>query len=580
MTDIFISYARSTEKESQAVEAALRTLGYEVWRDDELPAHRVFAEVIEERLTSAKAVLVLWSKDALASQWVRAEANLARERGTLVQLSLDGAKPPLPFNQIQCADLRGWLGDNHPGWRKVTASLAELTGRPAEARPPAPDIGQRASDGVRIGVALRPVAMAGGADAEGLAAGLTDEIFTAIGRSPTLHVLTASSGQATDAAADYLLEGSLQRFGDNLRLSMRLVVRRDGALLWSDRYDGAAADLFGFQERAAGDVAISVENTLRELEVKNAASVPEEAMNARQLYYRSILLLRRSDPESLSDGLACVERLLSIEPGHMHAQAIAATIYFNVWHLGFGGGEGDGLRLKAADCALRALRLSDTDPWSSGLSAMVLAWVGHPIEVSVREMDRVLASAPAFTVAWFWSGMLRVRAGDLETAVEHFNHLFTIDPRVPVRAPALCYLGAAHALQRRFEEALPLAYEFSRLRPHFTPAWVLAAVCLGHLGRAAEAALQLEASMEVAARRESALARARRGPTRSPASGTGPGRVHAVGEDVRRAYRAFRNLGGRGRLRSPVILGGRSYPSFDRSSRIKPAGREANGPGR
>jgi len=61
MADIFISYGRSTEAQAQQVAQALRTSGYNVWRDDELPAHRSYGDVIEERLRSAKAVVVLWS---------------------------------------------------------------------------------------------------------------------------------------------------------------------------------------------------------------------------------------------------------------------------------------------------------------------------------------------------------------------------------------------------------------------------------------------------------------------------------------------------------------------------------------
>src|SRR5665213_4541571 len=132
MSDIFISYARSTESQAKQVAEALRALGYKVWRDDELPAHRAYTEVIEERLRAAKAVVVIWSAEAVKSQWVRAEANVAREAGTLVQLSVDGATLPLPFNQIQCADMAGWTGDlDAPGWRKVAASVAELMGASA-----------------------------------------------------------------------------------------------------------------------------------------------------------------------------------------------------------------------------------------------------------------------------------------------------------------------------------------------------------------------------------------------------------------------------------------------------------------
>ena len=71
MSDVFISYARSTAAQAQAVAEALRVLGYDVWRDDELPAHRAYAEVIEERLQAAKAVVVIWSAEAVKSQWVQ-----------------------------------------------------------------------------------------------------------------------------------------------------------------------------------------------------------------------------------------------------------------------------------------------------------------------------------------------------------------------------------------------------------------------------------------------------------------------------------------------------------------------------
>src|SRR3954454_206803 len=125
--DVFISYARRSEEEAQPFAEHLRESGFSVWRDDELPAHRAYSEVIEERLKSAKAVVVLWSAESAKSHWVRAEADSAREAGTLVQASLDGALPPMPFNQIQCAALEGWEGDaTSPGWAKLEGSVAAL----------------------------------------------------------------------------------------------------------------------------------------------------------------------------------------------------------------------------------------------------------------------------------------------------------------------------------------------------------------------------------------------------------------------------------------------------------------------
>ena len=127
LADVFISYARSTAVQAQAAAIALRSLGYTVWLDDELPAHRAYRKVIEEQVAAAKAVLVLWSSEAIDSEWVLSEAERGREARKLIQGVVDGAPLPMPFDQIQCADLKGWTGDSHSaGWRKVVASVAVL----------------------------------------------------------------------------------------------------------------------------------------------------------------------------------------------------------------------------------------------------------------------------------------------------------------------------------------------------------------------------------------------------------------------------------------------------------------------
>src|SRR3954465_13899853 len=124
MTDVFVSYARTDEPRAKLVADALRDAGYRVWRDDELPSHRAYADVIEERLKGAKAVVVLWSREAVKSQWVRAEADAARAAAPLVPGRLDESVPPLPFNQYQCSDLSTWnRGVASPGWGQFAANV-------------------------------------------------------------------------------------------------------------------------------------------------------------------------------------------------------------------------------------------------------------------------------------------------------------------------------------------------------------------------------------------------------------------------------------------------------------------------
>jgi len=97
MADVFISYARATGEQAQAAASALRSLGYSVWIDADLPAHRIYSSVIEEQLSKAKAALVIWSPEAARSEWVMSEANRAREESKLVQVSVAPIRLPMPF---------------------------------------------------------------------------------------------------------------------------------------------------------------------------------------------------------------------------------------------------------------------------------------------------------------------------------------------------------------------------------------------------------------------------------------------------------------------------------------------------
>lgn len=161
MADVFLSYARSDGDAARTIADRLRADGVSVWFDEQLPAHRPYSDIIEEQLEQARAVLVLWSAAAVQSQWVRSEANRGRELGRLVQLRLDHARLPMPFDQIQCADLSGWRsGRPSPGWSTVIDSIAQLTGHTPSASAP-----------FRPGATRRTALLAGGAAAVAAAGG-------------------------------------------------------------------------------------------------------------------------------------------------------------------------------------------------------------------------------------------------------------------------------------------------------------------------------------------------------------------------------------------------------------------------
>ena len=165
MADVFISYARENQAFAQRLAEAVRREGFVVFWDDDLPPHLSYGEVIEEKIGNARAAIVVWSKDAAASEWVRAEADLARSHKKLIQTSIDDHPLPMPFNQIQYAAIGDWNGEpDHPGWRKVRSSLAALSGRepPPVTAPPITAPPKASAPPARRRSAAVPAAFIGG----------------------------------------------------------------------------------------------------------------------------------------------------------------------------------------------------------------------------------------------------------------------------------------------------------------------------------------------------------------------------------------------------------------------------------
>jgi len=261
MAHVFISYARPDEPVACLIADGLREGGFEVWRDDELPAHRAYAEVIEERIDGAGAVVVLWSAEAAKSHWVRAEADSARTKLTLVQATLDGTIPPLPFNQIQCADLKGWDGRRDAaGWRKLVASVAELAGAPAAAETP-----RESSRDVSICV-LPFQNMSGDPEQEYFSDGISEDITTDLSKVSALEVIARNTAftfksqsvnvceVARKLGVTHVLEGSVRKVGERVRITAQLIDGRGGGHVWADRFDRDLTDIFAIQDEITKEI--------------------------------------------------------------------------------------------------------------------------------------------------------------------------------------------------------------------------------------------------------------------------------------------------------------------------------------
>lgn len=130
MADVFISYRKADRAKAEALAKALKVENLDVWWDVALETGETFDQKIQGVLEQCKAVIVLWSKESVKSEWVRAESSIGRERGILVPVMIQHVNIPVPFNLLHTADLTGWHGDRaHPGYRDVVREVKELAGK-------------------------------------------------------------------------------------------------------------------------------------------------------------------------------------------------------------------------------------------------------------------------------------------------------------------------------------------------------------------------------------------------------------------------------------------------------------------
>jgi adenylate cyclase len=498
LSDIFISYARATESEARAVAAALRAMGHGVWLDDELPAHRAYADVIEERLKRAKAVVVIWSAEAARSQWVRSEADRARSEGKLVQLSVDGAPLPMPFDQIQCADLAGWSGDPAaPGWRKVAASVADLLGGPASAPGAGPsDAAPALPD--KPSIAVMPFAnLSNDPDQEYFADGMMDEIVTALTCNRALFVIASSSTlgfKARPASAQdvgrqlgvrYVLEGSVRKSGDQVRIATKLVDAANGAQIWAERFDDTLADVFALQDRVALSVAGVIGPAIAAVDERRGVGRPTESLGAYDLQLRAGPLLRAFRRAEVTQALELLERAIALDPRYAMALAVAATCHHNIAVYGWSD-DAEGHRRAGNALAQRALTYGPDDASVLAQTAAALSY--ENLRNSVELVGRATTLNPGAAGAWFMSGMLHVRVGELDRGIDDLATATRLNPAQRLSL-FQSWIAIARFLQGRSEEALALVWESTYQHPvgHI----ITAAIC-GRLRRTSEAREALE----------------------------------------------------------------------------------------
>jgi len=342
-------------------------------------------------------------------------------------------------------------------------------------------------------IAVLPFAnLSGDPEQEYFVDGMVEEIITALSRIRWLFVIARNStftykGQAVDVkqvgrelGVRYVLEGSVRKAGQRVRITGQLIDALTGTHLWADRFDGSLEDIFDLQDKVASSVAGVIEPALQAAETARSAGRPTNDLTAYDLYLRAYAMTL-SSARQIPEALRLLEQAVARDPRYGPALAYAAVCCYRLVRDGWSKDPAAD-RLKSADFARRALEAAGDDPGILANAAMALAYFGEDIGVMMALVDRAVALNPSFARGWHLSGMLRNWAGQPDIAIEHVEASLRLSPRARVGG-SLDVIGAAHFLARRFDEALPKLLLAIQEDPSSPQPYRYLTACYAQMGR-------------------------------------------------------------------------------------------------
>jgi TolB-like protein/Tfp pilus assembly protein PilF len=340
--------------------------------------------------------------------------------------------------------------------------------------------------------------MSGDPEQEYFADGIVEEIITALSRFQQLFVIARNStftykGRAVDVkqvgrelGVRYVLEGSVRKAGNRVRITGQLVDALTGAHLWADRFEGELEDIFDLQDNVTANVVGAIAPKLEQAEIERANRKPTESLDAYDYFLRGMASLHQWTRESISEALSLFYRAIELDPNFASAYGMAAWGHVvrknNGWMTDRRQETAELERL-----ARQAARLGKEDAVALYAGGFALAQVDGQLDASAALLDRSLGLNPNLATAWLLSGWVRIYRGEPEMAIEHMARAMRLNPRDPLLFGMQNGTAAAHFLARRYDEASSWAEKVLREHPKHTPAMRMAAASHALAGRLAEA---------------------------------------------------------------------------------------------
>ena len=317
----------------------------------------------------------------------------------------------------------------------------------------------------RPSIAVLPFAnMSGDPEQEYFADGMVEEIVTALSQMRWLFVIARTStfaykgryANAKDVGRElgvrYILEGSVRKSGQRLRIAAQLIDAVTGAHIWADRFEGALEDVFDLQDRVTEAVVGAIEPKVEQTEIERAKRKPTDSLDAYDYFLRGVSNYYPATREEASEMLRHLKYATDRDPNFAAAYGMAA--WCNARRKGSGWTvDRNQEKIETAQLARRAIQLAKDDALAIAWAAFGLALVVGELDEATRLIDRAIELNPNLAIAWGSSGWMRVWAGDLDIAREHLARARRLSPFGPIMGEALSATAHAHFFAGQYAEA-------------------------------------------------------------------------------------------------------------------------------
>jgi TolB-like protein len=335
-------------------------------------------------------------------------------------------------------------------------------------------------------------------DQEYFADGLTEDIITGLSRQRWFFVIARNSsftfkGQAVDVrdvatqlGVRYVLEGSVRRSDNRVRVTGQLIDAANGNHLWAERYDRELADIFALQDEITTRVIGSVGPQILVAEAARVRRKPPQSIDAWDLVMQAVPHMWRMSVQEHGRAQELLQQAIDLDPNYAHAHALLGWTYVTMFNLDTRRPIGE-FTNKALAAGARAVMLDDDEPW-----AHLVVGLGHArqrrSQLAFRHLTKSVELNPSFALGHAGLGYALGVGGQPESGLQALEEALRLSPRDPflaIYAPTVRYMSL-FALER-YEEAIAVCRSTVALHPHHAGAWRLMTVSLGMLGKIDEA---------------------------------------------------------------------------------------------